>query len=98
MKASNIAKKLVDRVGFIKVSQKDAPEVVNAIFDIIAESLQNGEEVGIRNFGSFKLKKENPRTIKTPTGKMSKLKNINKIYFKPAKKLKEKVNGGFNGN
>jgi integration host factor subunit beta len=75
------------------LTDKNASEIVNLIFDGFTGSLKNNGRIEIRGFGSFTVRDygaytgKNPKTgAKTPVGP-KKL-----PYFKVGKELKEKVN------
>ena len=89
MKANQIAQELACKVG---LTQIEATLAVNTIFNTIAKSLGEGEEVGIHGFGSFKIQKRKPREVALPNGGTAPLKNVNRIYFRPSKNLKHKAN------
>ena len=76
------------------LSEKNASEIVNVVFDGFTDTLKNGGRIEIRGFGSFTVREysgytgRNPKTgAKTPVGP-KKL-----PFFKVGKELKEKVNG-----
>jgi len=75
------------------VTQKVAKVIVDTLFDGMKESLQNGERIEIRGFGSFMVrnyggyKGRNPKTgeiVEVPPKKLP--------FFKVGKELKEMVN------
>ena len=77
-----------------KVPVKIAKVIVDAIFDGMMESLEKGERIEIRGFGSFTVrhyqsyKGRNPKTgqiVDVPPKKLP--------YFKVGKELREMVNG-----
>ena len=74
------------------LTKKDAESAVNAVIDVITESLAKDEKVQLVGFGSFEVKSRaarigrNPRTkeqIKIPASKLP--------VFKPGKALKDAV-------
>ena len=76
------------------LSKGDATRVVHELFQKITTSLSQGEEVRIPGFGIFAVAERaeregrNPRTgetVKIPAGKAAK--------FKPAKQLRDALNG-----
>jgi integration host factor subunit beta len=76
------------------LTEKNASEIVNLIFDGFTDALKKGGRIEIRGFGSFTMREyggytgRNPKTgAKTPVGP-KKL-----PYFKVGKKLKARVNG-----
>ena len=75
-----------------EISKKDAEKAVNAVLDLIAEALKNGEKVQIMGFGSFEVKNRAARTGKNPaTGETIKIAASKAVVFKAGKALKDSV-------
>ncbi len=73
--------------------QKDLELVVDAIFDEIADALANGDRVEIRGFGSFSVKKREPRIGRNPrTGESVEVEAKYVPHFKIGKALHESLN------
>lgn len=90
MNKSDIARELAKRKG---ISYKKAVLIVNATFEIMKESILNGEKVEIRGFGTFKLKRKPGRFVKNPrTGIEIYIKEKYVPVFKLAKSLRKKLN------
>jgi len=76
------------------LTEKQAMEIVNLIFDGFTNELKNGGRIEIRGFGSFSIRKykaykgRNPKTGKTVDVKPKKL-----PYFKVGMELKKIVDG-----
>ena len=69
-----------------------AEDVVNTVFNDMANALAKGDRVEIRGFGSFKVKKYKGYTGKNPkTGEPVKVKPKKLPFFKCGKELKERV-------
>ena len=75
-----------------ELSKKDTETAVNAVFDVIAKALADGDKVQLVGFGSFEIRARaarigrNPKTkeeIKIPASKVP--------AFKPGKALKDAV-------
>ena len=69
-----------------------ATDIVNAVFDVIEETVAGGDKVAIPSFGTFERKYKEARTVRNPqTGEnmMSEAKNV--PVFKFGKEFKEKV-------
>jgi integration host factor subunit beta len=67
--------------------------IVQTVLDSIIESLQNGEKVELRGFGSFRLRDRSPRQGRNPkTGEKVQVPAKKVPYFKPGKELKELIN------
>jgi DNA-binding protein HU-beta len=72
----------------------NATTAVNAIFEVIQESLENGDSVSLVGFGSFRLFKRNARTGRNPrTGESISIPEKFFAAFTAGKALKEAVNG-----
>ncbi len=77
------------------LSKKDAEVIVQTVLDSIVDSLQHGEKVELRGFGSFRLRKRASRQGRNPkTGEKVFVPAKSVPYFKPGKELKELVNSG----
>ncbi len=75
------------------MTKKDAEKLVEIIFDTIIETLNNGEKIELRGFGSFRLRERNARQGRNPkTGETVDIPAKRVAYFKPGKDLKEIVN------
>ena len=71
-----------------------ASKAVDAIFEIIRESLVNEEPVTLVGFGSFRLFKRNARTGRNPrTGETLSIPDRFFPAFTPGKALKKAING-----
>ena len=92
MNKSKLAERLADRTGMSKVAAKDA---VDGVFDVIAESLANGEEVRILGFGAFGTRERPARTARNPrTGEPIAVAASTMPVFKPGATLRKAVGGG----
>jgi integration host factor subunit beta len=75
-----------------QLSNGDAAETVKIVLEAIAESLENGERVEIRGFGSFHVIERDARTGRNPkTGESVSIPAKKIPHFKPGKELKERV-------
>jgi integration host factor subunit beta len=78
-----------------QLSQKDIDLSVKTILEEMAISLENGERIEIRGFGSFSLHYRPPRKGRNPkTGMPVKLPEKYVPHFKPGKELRDRVNTG----
>ena len=74
------------------VSKKHAEEVVDFIFDTIADCLKRGDEVSIAGFGSFLVKQRKARTARNPkTGASVQVPAMKVPKFRAGKGLKDAV-------
>ena len=70
--------------------RKDAEVIVAAVFETIAKSLQAGETIEIRGFGSFRLRDRAARVGRNPkTGASVKVPAKRVCYFKPGRTLRK---------
>ncbi len=87
---SDLVNRLAEATGWTKV---DVEIILNGLMANIMESLQEGDRVEIRGFGSFYSKERQPRLVKNP--KTSKIVAVNHRFvpvFRPAKYFKTSVN------
>lgn len=76
----------------ISVSKRDAKEMVDAFFDVIAKSLIEGDEVKIQGFGNFQLRSKSPRPGRNPrTGESALIEKRQVVTFHPSNKLKNQM-------
>ncbi|MBT8407299.1 MAG: integration host factor subunit beta [Deltaproteobacteria bacterium] len=74
------------------ITIKNAANVVNVVFDSMADSLAKGDRVEIRGFGSFKVKSYNSYQGRNPkTGEIIQVREKKLPYFKVGKEMKESV-------
>ena len=78
-----------------EMTKKDAEQLVEIIFDSITDSLNRGEKIELRGFGSFRVRERNTRKGRNPkTGEAVDIPAKRVAYFKPGKDLKELINTG----
>ncbi|MFA7439973.1 MAG: HU family DNA-binding protein [Sphingomonadaceae bacterium] len=76
------------------VTKADAKKAVDIVFSLIGDAAASGEEISINGFGKFAVKDTPEREGRNPaTGEPMTIKAARKIGFKPAKALKDKLNG-----
>tara|TARA_B100000131_G_scaffold308239_1_gene337365 strand:- start:468 stop:761 length:294 start_codon:yes stop_codon:yes gene_type:complete len=74
-------------------SKKLIETVLEDIFDILLENIQENGKVKISNFGTFILRHKKSRVGRNPkTKKEAIISQRNVILFKPSKYLKNKIN------
>ena len=74
-------------------SKKLIETVLEDIFDILLENIQENGKVKISNFGTFILRHKKSRLGRNPkTKKEAIISQRNVILFKPSKYLKNKIN------
>ena len=76
-----------------ELPRKESESIVETIFDSIIESLQNGDKIEIRGFGSFRTRQRRGRVGRNPkTGEKVEVPAKKIPFFKPSKELKDFVN------
>ncbi len=71
------------------LTKSKASVAVNTVFNSIAEALVKGNKVELRGFGSFTIRKRNPRQGRNPkTGTIVRVPAKNVPFFKAGKDLK----------
>lgn len=85
---------LVERVAKeTEMTKKDAEKLVEVIFSSIVDTLNRGEKIELRGFGSFRVRERNARKGRNPkTGEPVDIPAKRVAYFKPGKDLKELIN------
>jgi integration host factor subunit beta len=86
--------KLIEKVSErVKIPSNAAKVVVNTIFDSMRETLEKGEGIEIRGFGSFVIRQYGAYKGRNPkTGKNVDVPPKRLPYFKVGRELKDKVN------
>ncbi len=75
-----------------KLSQKQAAEVLEATLDAIREALQEGDEVRLVGFGSFRVRQSAARKGVNPrNGQVIEVPAKDRVRFTPGKELSEAV-------
>ena len=91
MTKAEIVEQIYEKVGF---SKKESAELVEKVFDIIKETLKEGEKVKISGFGNFVVREKNARKGRNPqTGEEIRLDPRRVLTFKPSLVLKNTLNG-----
>ena len=76
----------------VDVSKKHAEEVVDFVFDTIADTMKKGDEVSIAGFGTFVAKQRKARQARNPkTGAAVSVPAMKVPKFKAGKGLKDAV-------
>ncbi len=77
----------------VELTRKDSEEIVETIFESIVGSLQKGDKIEIRGFGSFRTRQRQSRVGRNPkTGSRVEVPSKRIPYFKPSKELRDTVN------
>lgn len=85
---------LVEEVSRVsELTKKHSEVIVDTVFRSIVEALHRGEKIELRGFGSFRLRRREPRKGRNPkTGDRVDVPPKQVPYFKPGKELKELIN------
>ena len=86
---ADLASALFDEVG---LNKREAKEFVDAWFETIGSTLENGVPVKISGFGNFQLRDKRERPGRNPkTGEEIPISARTVVTFRPGQKLKERV-------
>ena len=86
---AEMAERLYEDVG---LNKREAKEFVDAFFDVLRDSLQQGRQVKLSGFGNFDLRRKNQRPGRNPkTGEEIPITARTVVTFRPGQKLKERV-------
>lgn len=76
-----------------ELTKKDAERLVEIVFESIIDTLNHGEKIELRGFGSFRVRERGARRGRNPkTGDPVNIPAKRVPYFKPGKELKELIN------
>jgi integration host factor subunit beta len=76
-----------------ELTKKDAERLVEIVFESIIDTLNSGEKIELRGFGSFRVRERGARRGRNPkTGDPVDIPAKRVPYFKPGKELKELIN------
>lgn len=91
MTKADIVEKVYDKIGF---SKKESSELVELVFDMLKQTLENGEKVKISGFGNFIVREKRERVGRNPqTGDQIKISARRVLTFRPSQVLKALLNG-----
>jgi integration host factor subunit alpha len=91
MTKASITNNVYERVG---VTKKEAAEYVNAVFETMKQTLEDGEEVKISGFGKFEVRQKGERVGRNPrTGEPIPIPARKVPRFKVSQVLKDEING-----
>ena len=89
MKKSDIVAHVANRVS---LSKAEASQAVNAVFEVIQDTLERGESVAVTGFGTFSTKSRPARTGRNPrTGESIAIAASTVPSFKAGKTLRDAV-------
>lgn len=84
--------RIAEETGII---QQDVHEVIQRTLDLIVDSLADGRNVELRNFGVFQLKQRKQRIGRNPNRpeQVVEIPSCRTVKFKPGKIMKKRVTG-----
>ena len=86
---ANLVEKISNRLG---LSKAESQNLVENFFEILSNSLENGDDVKISGFGTFKLKKKNTRPGRNPmTGEVIPVSARTIVKFSASSKFRTMV-------
>jgi len=92
---AQLAELLFEQIGLNKRESKD---MIDAFFDLIGESLVNGDDVKISGFGNYQIRTKAPRPGRNPrTGELIPIKARRVVTFHASHKLKAQIQGQSSG-
>ncbi|MBQ9273707.1 MAG: integration host factor subunit beta [Succinivibrio sp.] len=76
-----------------ELGSEGAATVVHEVIEAMCQSLERGERIELRGFGTFTLRTRGPITAHNPkTGEQVPLGERRFVHFKPGVQLKDRVN------
>jgi integration host factor subunit alpha len=93
---AQLAELLFEQIGLNKRESKD---MVDAFFDLVSNSLVDGDDVKITGFGNFQIRTKSPRPGRNPrTGEAIPIAARRVVTFHASQKLKEQIQAGASAN
>jgi len=91
MTKADLIESIYLKTGF---SKKESAEIVETVFDLIKDTLEEGEKIKIAGFGNFVVKEKATRRGRNPqTGEEIEISARRILTFKPSQVLKNAING-----
>lgn len=91
MNTTDLIDAIAKQTGMTKVDSKN---VLYGVFETISQTLKSGDEVRVSGFGTFVGKQQEARQGRNPqTGAAINIPASIQAKFRPAKELKETLNG-----
>ena len=90
MTKADIIELLYDQVG---LSKRESADIVETLFDIIKENLENGDDIKISGFGSFNVRDKRARRGRNPlTGESITITPRRVLTFKASNVFRDQLN------
>jgi integration host factor subunit alpha len=92
MTKADIVEAIYEKIGF---SRKESAEIVDLVFDLMKETLENGDKIKISGFGNFVVREKRARKGRNPqTGQELEISARRVLTFKPSQVLRKTLNTG----
>ncbi|MNE48535.1 Integration host factor subunit alpha [compost metagenome] len=89
---AQLADLLFDQIG---LNKRESKEMVDAFFDLVSQSLVEGNDVKLSGFGNFQIRTKAPRPGRNPrTGELIPIQARRVVTFHASTKLKEQIQSG----
>ncbi|RAL25557.1 integration host factor subunit alpha [Lujinxingia litoralis] len=91
MTKADIVDSVYEKVG---ITKKEASDYVDTIFEVMKETLEEGEEIKVSGFGKFEVREKSQRVGRNPrTGIEIVIPERRVLRFKVSQVLKDSING-----
>ena len=91
MTKADIVEAVYQRVG---LSKKESAEIVDDVFEVVREQLEEGNPMKLSGFGNFNVRRKNERRGRNPkTGEETMITARTVVTFKPSLILRNRVSG-----
>lgn len=91
MTKAGIVDEVYDSVG---ITKKEAADFVEAVFETMKETLEDGEEIKVSGFGKFEVRRKGERVGRNPrTGVEIMIPERRVLRFKVSQVFKDELNG-----
>jgi integration host factor subunit alpha len=91
MTKADLVEKVYLKTGF---SKKESAVIVEMVFDLMKDTLEQGEKIKLAGFGNFVVKQKATRRGRNPqTGDEIEISSRRILTFKPSQVLKSAING-----
>ena len=79
----------------IGMSKPESRQIVESLFEIMKETMADGEDLLISGFGTFQVRQKKERLGRNPQTKASLMLRARRVLvFKTSRVLRDKINGG----
>jgi len=90
MTKADLVETIYEKIGF---SRKESAEIVDLVFDLMKETLENGQKIKISGFGNFMVREKRSRKGRNPqTGEEIQISARRVLTFKPSQVLRKALN------